>query len=211
MVLGGEVKLVRLAKVAQRFVVFLSAWLQIGVGQVGQAQHGDAVLVAEGFQLGQLLLDCLGNLHGLGVVGGNGGVQLGYVLALLLGLLLHAEELAVFLGQLVLLSGLGFGVGFQSANFSIQLQNAVDGGVAVDLLGPQTGLDRLGIVLDSFDIQHYSVTSISSTETLNQSSAADAGSFSSIHRFGKFVVHKVQLHFPYLALPKNLSPSALAD
>ena len=67
-------------------------------------------------------------------------------------------------------------------------------------------------------------------ETLNRSSAADAGSFSSIHRFGKFVVlrsrwrlcrltdaacplrvHKVQLHFPNLALPKNLSPSALVD
>ena len=63
-----------------------------------------------------------------------------------------------------------------------------------------------------------------------QSVAADAGSFSAIHRFGKFVVlrsrwrlcrltdaacplrvHKVQLHFPNLALPKNLSPSALVD
>ena len=154
MVLGGEVKLVRLAKVAQRFVVFLSAGLQVGVGQVGQAQHGDAVFVAEGLQLGQLLLDRLGDLHGLGVVGGNGGVQLGHVLALLLGLLLHAEELAVFLGQLVLLSGLGFGVGFQGADFAVQLQNAVDGGVAVHFLCPQTGLDGVGIFLDFLDVQH---------------------------------------------------------
>ena len=154
MVLGGEVKLVRLAKVAQRLVVFLSAGLQVGIGQVGQAQHGDAVFVTEGFQFGQLLLDRLGDLHGLGVVGGNGGVQLRYVLALLLGLLLHAEELAVFLGQLVLLGGLGLGVGFQSADFAVQLQNAVYGGVAVHFLCPQTGLDGVGIFLDFFDVQH---------------------------------------------------------
>ena len=68
------------------------------------------------------------------------------------------------------------------------------------------------------------------TETLNQSSAADGGSFSSIHRYEKLEilrsrwrlcrltdaacplrVHKVFLRFPYLDLPKNLSPSALAD
>ena len=154
MVLGGEVKLVRLAKVAQRLVVFLSAGLQIGVGQVGQAQHGDAVFVAEGFQLGQLLLDCLGDLHGLGVVGGNGGVQLGHVLAFFLGLLLHAEELAVFLRQLVLLGGLGLGVGLQSTDLCVQLQNAVNGGVAVHFLCPQTGLDGVGIFLDFLDVQH---------------------------------------------------------
>jgi hypothetical protein len=58
----------------------------------------------------------------------------------------------------------------------------------------------------------------------------DAGSFSSIHRYEKLEilrsrwrlcrltdaacplrVHKVFLRFPYLALPKNLSPSNLAD
>ena len=49
------------------------------------------------------------------------------------------------------------------------------------------------------------------TETLNQSSAADGGSFSSIHRYEKLEIHKVFLRFPYLDLPKNLSPSALAD
>ena len=47
-------------------------------------------------------------------------------------------------------------------------------------------------------------------ETLNQSSAADARSFSSIHRYEKLEIHKVFLRFPYLALPKNLSPSTLA-
>ena len=60
--------------------------------------------------------------------------------------------------------------------------------------------------------------------------SAFAGYFSPIHRFEKFEVlrsrwrlcrltdaacplrvHKVQLHFSYLALPKNLSPSALVD
>ena len=67
-------------------------------------------------------------------------------------------------------------------------------------------------------------------EALNQSSAADAGAFSSIHRYEKLEilrsrwrlcrltdaacplrVHKVFLRFPYLALPKNLSTSTLAD
>ncbi|MBS6492883.1 MAG: hypothetical protein KH614_10165, partial [Firmicutes bacterium] len=46
---------------------------------------------------------------------------------------------------------------------------------------------------------------------LNKSPAVDAGSFSSIHRYEKLEIHKVFLRFPYLALPKNLSPSNLAD
>ena len=46
---------------------------------------------------------------------------------------------------------------------------------------------------------------------LNQSSAADAGSFPPIHRFGKLDVHKVRLHFPNLDSTKNSSPSALEN
>ena len=68
------------------------------------------------------------------------------------------------------------------------------------------------------------------TETLNQSSAADGGSFSSIHRYEKLEilrsrwrlcrltdaacplrVHKVHLHFSNLVSTKNLSPNALAE
>jgi hypothetical protein len=48
-------------------------------------------------------------------------------------------------------------------------------------------------------------------EALNKSSAADGGSFSSIHRYEKLEIHKVFLRFPYLDLPKNLSPSTLVD
>ena len=40
-------------------------------------------------------------------------------------------------------------------------------------------------------------------ETLNRSSAADAGSFSAIHRYEKLEIHKVFLRFPYLDLPKK--------
>ncbi|MEE0786697.1 MAG: hypothetical protein U0M25_03105, partial [Oscillospiraceae bacterium] len=35
--------------------------------------------------------------------------------------------------------------------------------------------------------------------------------FSSIHRYEKLEIHKVFLRFPYLDLPKNLSPSTLVD
>jgi len=47
--------------------------------------------------------------------------------------------------------------------------------------------------------------------TLKKSSAAAAGAFLPIHRFGRFGVHKVRLRFPNLDPTKNLSPSALAD
>jgi cytidine deaminase len=46
---------------------------------------------------------------------------------------------------------------------------------------------------------------------LNKSSAADAGPFPPIHRFGKLDVHKVRLHFPNLDSTKNSSPSALEN
>ena len=48
-------------------------------------------------------------------------------------------------------------------------------------------------------------------EPTDRSSAADAGAFSPIHRFGKFGVHKVRLHFPNLDSTKNLSVSTLED
>ena len=48
-------------------------------------------------------------------------------------------------------------------------------------------------------------------EATDRSSAADAGAFSPIHRFGKFGVHKVRLHFPNLDSTKNLSVSTLED
>ena len=44
-----------------------------------------------------------------------------------------------------------------------------------------------------------------------KSSAADAGAFPPIHRFGELEIHKVLLRSPNLASTKNLSPSALAD
>ena len=40
--------------------------------------------------------------------------------------------------------------------------------------------------------------------------SAFAGSFLPIHRFGKFGVHKVRLHFPNLGSTKNISPNARA-
>ena len=51
-------------------------------------------------------------------------------------------------GDLVLLSGSGFGRSLQSADLNVQLQDAVDDGVAVHFLGLQAGLDCIGIFLD---------------------------------------------------------------
>ena len=90
MVLGGEVKLVRLAKVAQRLVVLLAARLEIGVRQIRQRQHQRAVLRLDVRQL----LVVLGDL----------GLQLGhtledrrYILARLLALRNFLRD-AVLLG-----------------------------------------------------------------------------------------------------------------
>ena len=41
--------------------------------------------------------------------------------------------------------------------------------------------------------------------------SAFTGYFSPIHRFEKFEVHKVHLHFSNLVSTKNLSPNALAE
>ena len=76
------------------------------------------------------------------------GLDGGGVLTALLHALLLAEQLAVFLGQLVLLGGLGLGSGLQAADLHVQLQYAINNGVAVHFLGPKTCLHCVGIFLD---------------------------------------------------------------
>ena len=138
MVLGGEVKLVGFAEVAQGLVVLLAAGGQIGIRQIGQGQHQRPVLRQHRVQLGGVL--------------GNAGLQLRHLLedgGHVLAGLLHGGDL---LGNLVLPGLPGFGVGDQCPALLVQLQDPVNGGVAVHLLGPQTGLHRLGIVFDASDV-----------------------------------------------------------
>ena len=151
-VLGLKVKGVLRANIAQGLVVLLAAGKQVRVGQVGQAQHGGAVLGVQGFQLLRVVGDFLVQANGLGLVGLNGCAQCGGVLALLLHTLLLAEKLAVFLGQLVLLGGGRLGSRLQAADFHVQFQNPVDGGIAVHFLCLQTGLYGIGIFLDTLDV-----------------------------------------------------------
>ena len=92
------------------------------------------------------------NLDGSAGVLSDLGIYVSSGLALLFQTLLHAEQFAVFLGQLVLLSGLGFGGGLQAANLNVQLQNLVNDGIAVHFLGLQAGLDCVGIFLDLLDV-----------------------------------------------------------
>ncbi len=152
MVLGLKVKGMLLPDVAQGLVIFLTAGQQVGVGQVGQTQHSGAVL-------GGQLLEKFGvrfvfrvQGHGGGLVLLNLCVQGGSLLTGLFCLLLHAEELAVFLGQLILLSGAGLRGGLQGADLYVQLQNPVYDSVAVYFLGFQSGLDSVGIFLDFLDV-----------------------------------------------------------
>ena len=149
MVLGREVKLVGLAKVAQGFVVFLSAGLQVGVGQVGQRKHTGAVLGQNGIQLGCILCQ-----FGLQLC--HFRKQGSHVLALLL-------HLGNFLGNLVLHGLALLGGGNQLPTLLVQLQNAVNGGIAVHFLGTETCLHRLGIFLDFFNVQHNNLTPFVST------------------------------------------------
>ncbi len=151
-VLGGEIKGVLFADIAQGLVVLLAAGEQVGVGQVGQTQHGGAVLGVQGLQLLRVVGDFLVQTDGLGLVGLNGGIQSGGVLALLLHALLLAEELAVFLGQLVLLGGGRLSGCLQTPDFHVQLQDPVDGGIAVHFLRLQAGLHGIGIFLDTLDV-----------------------------------------------------------
>ena len=152
MVLWLKVKGVLLADVAQGLVVLLAAGQQIGVGHIGQAQHGGAKFGVQHLQL----FSVIGNLSiqpdGLGLVGFNLSVQSSGILAPLFHALLLAEEFAVFLGQLILLGGCRLGGGLQTPDFYIQLQNPVNGGIAVHFLGLETGLNCIGIFLDTFDV-----------------------------------------------------------
>ena len=154
MVLGLKIKGMLLADVAQRLVVLLAAGEQIGVRHIGQGQHAGGQLVIQLLELLLVLGDFLADLHGSGHVGVDLGFQSGSILALLFRTLLLAEELAVFLGKLVLLCGLGLGMVLQATDLDVQLQNAVNGGVAVHFLGLHTGLDGIGIFFDSLDIDH---------------------------------------------------------
>ena len=152
MMLGLEIKFRLFADVAQRLVVFLAAGQQILVGQIGQAQHGGLEFHAQILQLSSFILDGSIQSDALGLVGFDLGIQLAGVLALLLKTLLLAEQLAVFLSQLVLLGGLGLGCGLQTTDLAVQLQNAVYDLVAIHFLGFQTGLDSIGIFFDSFNV-----------------------------------------------------------
>ena len=135
-----KVEGMRLAVVAQRLVVLLAAGLQVGVGQVRKAQHQRAIL---GLDVAERLV-VLGDLR----------LQLGHALEdrrdVLARLFLHRD----LFRDAVLLGLVRLGRENQRAALGVQLENAVDLRVAVDLLCTKTGLDGLGIFLDSFDIQH---------------------------------------------------------
>ena len=154
MVLGFKVKGMLLAHIPQGLVVLLAAGEQVGVREVGKAQHGGAVLRLQLAQFPELIGNILVQLDTLGIVGGDGGLNGGGVGALPLGLLLLAEKLTVFLGQLVLLGGLTLGGGLQGPDPLVQLQDPVNGGVAVHFLGFQPRLDGVGIFLDFFNVKH---------------------------------------------------------
>ena len=155
MVLGLKVEGVLLAHIAQGLIVLLAAGEQVGVGEVGQAQHGGLEFHLELCQLCQFVSHVLVQLHGLGVVFRDGRVDGGGVLAPLLRALLLAEELAVFLAQLVLLGGFALGGGLQSPDPLVQNENLVYGGVAVHFLGLEARLDCVGVFLDFLNIQHF--------------------------------------------------------
>ena len=147
-----KVKGMLFADVTQGLVVLLPAGQQVGVGHIGQAQHGGAELGIQHLQLLGIVSDFPIQADRLGLVCLDLGVDGGGVLAPLLHALLLAEELAVFLGQLVLRGGGGFGCGLQATHLHIQLQNAVNDGVAVHFLGLEASLNCVGIFLDTFDV-----------------------------------------------------------
>ena len=144
MVLGGEVEFMGLAEVAQGLVILLAAGLQVRVGEVGQGEHTGAVLRQDGIQLGCVLCQ-------LGLEFGHFGEEGGHVLALLL-------HLGDFLGDLILHGLPLLGGGDEAPALLVQLQNPVDGGVAVHLLGPKAILHCLGIFFDSLNVQHIYLT-----------------------------------------------------
>ena len=147
-----KVKGMLFADVAQGLVVLLPAGQQVGVGHIGQAQHGGAEFGIENLQLFGIVSDFPIQADRLGLVGFDLGIDGGCVLAPLLHTLLLAKELAVFLGQLVLRGGRCLGSSLQAAHLHIQLQNAVNDGVAVHFLGLEASLNCVGIFLDTFDV-----------------------------------------------------------
>jgi len=68
------------------------------------------------------------------------------------------------------------------------------------------GIPRKGLERREVEKRIYGVA-----ETLNQSSAAAAGSFAPTLQIEKLEIHTVFLRFPNFNLGQNLSPSALAD
>ena len=141
MVLRLKIKMMRLAVVAQRLVVLLAARLEIGVRQIRQRQHQCAVLRLDVRQL----LVVLGDL----------GLPLGHAREDRRDVLARLLALRDLLGNAVLLGLVRFLLEDQRAALCVQLQDPIDLRVAVHFLGPQTGLDPLGIVFDSFNIQHF--------------------------------------------------------
>ena len=154
MVLRLKVKGMLLPNVSQGLVVLLAAGQQVGVGHIGKAQHGGTEFGIEHLQLFGVVGDFLVQTDGLGFVGFDLGIEGGGVLAALLHALLLAEQLAVFLCQLVLLGGSGLGGGLQAPNLHVKFQNPVNGSIAVNFFGFHARLDGIGIFLDTFDIQH---------------------------------------------------------
>ena len=133
-----KIKLVGFTEVAQRLIVFLSAGLQIGIRQIGQAEH-------QGFILRQHRVQLRGIL-------GNTGFQLGHLREdgsnVLAGLLQSGN----FLGNLVLTGLPAFRVRDQRPALLVQLQDPIHGFVAVHFLGPQRGFDAFGVFFDAFDV-----------------------------------------------------------
>ena len=140
MVLGGEVKLMGLTEVDQRLIVLFSAGLQVGIGHIGQAEHEGAVFGKNGVQL-------------LGILG-NAGLQLCHLGKDGCHIFACLFQQGNLLAHLVLTGLALLGVGDQGSALLVQLQDTVDGCVAVAFLGAQAGLDGLGILFDSLDIKH---------------------------------------------------------
>ena len=138
MMLRFKIKFVRFTKVAQGLVVLLAAGQQVRIRQVGQAQHGGAVFCHDSVQLLRVFCQTFFQLRHLSKNGSH-------ILALLF-------QLGDLLGYLVLPGLPGFGVGDQRPALLIQLQDPVNGRVAVHFLGPQTGLDCFRVFLDTFDV-----------------------------------------------------------
>ena len=140
MVLRLKVEMVGLAVVADRLVVLLAAGLQVGIGQVGQAEHQRVVFLHHASQFPVDLADPGGK--GLHLSQQGSGVLPG---------LLHGGDL---LGGLVLLALEPLGLTDQRPAFGVQLQDAGHLVPDVLLLHGQAVDDLLRMLLDVFDVDH---------------------------------------------------------